>query len=218
MHLHAPTLTCLKHACSLAVTAALVTPFEVGFLSASTTVDSWFIINRVVDVVFIIDMAFQFCVVCAFTTRLLSPHTHAPRVPPPARCELALAAERAIAVPRCNPRFQLAATLASPRFASTFCRSIRRPPRKETSTTPSSSLSAAKVSALNYTHGAILPSYPCHDTIPTLCRHCVATHAQSCAITSSVGSHWTSSPSSHRSLTSSLLSKRATLPTNPSTL
>ena len=49
-------------------------------------------------------------------------------------------------------RFQLAATLASPRFASTFCRSIRRPPRKETSTTPSSSLSAAKVSALAELH------------------------------------------------------------------
>ena len=139
-------------------------------------------------------------------------------------------------------RFQLAATLASPRFASTFCRSIRRPPRKETSTTPSSSLSAAKVSALAELHRNHTPrgwksigwrpncsstdacSYtpilpvPARHYIPTLCRHCVATHAQSCAITSSVGSHWTSSPSSHRSLTSSLLSKRATLPTNPSTL
>lgn len=28
---------------------ALLTPFEVGFLAASTTVDVWFVINRVLD-------------------------------------------------------------------------------------------------------------------------------------------------------------------------
>jgi len=42
---------------------ALVTPYEVGFLSASTSVDFWFVINRVLDVIFILDMALQFCVV-----------------------------------------------------------------------------------------------------------------------------------------------------------
>ena len=42
---------------------ALLTPFEVGFLSASTTVDVWFVINRLLDVIFILDMALQFCVV-----------------------------------------------------------------------------------------------------------------------------------------------------------
>jgi len=42
---------------------ALITPFEVGFLTASTVVDVWFVINRVLDAIFVIDMALQFCVV-----------------------------------------------------------------------------------------------------------------------------------------------------------
>ena len=47
---------------------ALLTPFEVGFLSASTTVDVWFVINRLLDVIFILDMMLQFCVVCESAT------------------------------------------------------------------------------------------------------------------------------------------------------
>lgn len=35
---------------------ALVTPFEVAFISASTKVDAWFVINRVLDLIFIIDV------------------------------------------------------------------------------------------------------------------------------------------------------------------
>ena len=34
-----------------------------GFLSASGCVDVWFVINRLLDIVFLIDMALQFCVV-----------------------------------------------------------------------------------------------------------------------------------------------------------
>ena len=45
------------------VYTAVLTPFEVGFLSASTTVDAWFVINRILDVIFILDMCLQFCVV-----------------------------------------------------------------------------------------------------------------------------------------------------------
>ena len=37
--------------------------FQVGFLSASVRVDTWFVINRVLDAIFILDMALQFCVV-----------------------------------------------------------------------------------------------------------------------------------------------------------
>ena len=45
------------------VYTALVTPFEVGFLQPSTSIDGWFITNRLLDVIFLIDMALQFCVV-----------------------------------------------------------------------------------------------------------------------------------------------------------
>ena len=45
------------------VYTALLTPFEVGFLQASTTIDAWFVINRLIDLVFIVDMALQFFVV-----------------------------------------------------------------------------------------------------------------------------------------------------------
>ena len=47
---------------------ALLTPFEVGFLPASTTVDLWFVINRILDIIFIIDMSIQFCVVYQVST------------------------------------------------------------------------------------------------------------------------------------------------------
>ena len=45
------------------VYTALLTPFEVGFLQASTTIDAWFIINRVLDLIFVADMGLQFFVV-----------------------------------------------------------------------------------------------------------------------------------------------------------
>ena len=47
---------------ALAYTAVL-TPFEVGFLPASVTVDTWFVLNRFLDVIFILDMVLQFFVV-----------------------------------------------------------------------------------------------------------------------------------------------------------
>ena len=34
-----------------------------GFLSASVTVDVWFVLNRILDLIFILDMLLQFCVV-----------------------------------------------------------------------------------------------------------------------------------------------------------
>ena len=43
------------HSCS--------TSSEVGFVSVSTRVDTWFVINRILDTIFILDMALQFCVV-----------------------------------------------------------------------------------------------------------------------------------------------------------
>jgi len=42
---------------------ATLTPYEVGFLPAATAVDAWFITNRLLDGIFVIDMALQFCVV-----------------------------------------------------------------------------------------------------------------------------------------------------------
>ena len=40
-----------------------MTPFEVGFIAPSSTVDAWFVLNRLLDLVFVIDMALQFCVI-----------------------------------------------------------------------------------------------------------------------------------------------------------
>ena len=42
---------------------ALLTPFEVGFLPATSSVDMWFIVNRVIDFIFVADMVLQFFVV-----------------------------------------------------------------------------------------------------------------------------------------------------------
>ena len=39
---------------------AIVTPFEVGFMDSPETPDTLFVLNRIVDVVFIFDMVFQF--------------------------------------------------------------------------------------------------------------------------------------------------------------
>ena len=47
----------------LSLSLSLVWTVEVGFLTASTSIDAWFVINRLLDVVFILDMALQFCVV-----------------------------------------------------------------------------------------------------------------------------------------------------------
>jgi hypothetical protein len=59
------------------VFVALVTPLEVGFLdTASSALDPLFLTNRLVDVVFVVDLVLQFF--------LVTPHgSHTPRDPTP---------------------------------------------------------------------------------------------------------------------------------------
>ena len=56
---------------------ATITPFELGFLQAPDYVDAWFIINRVLDTIFIIDMALQVTTMPhAHTAACTHPYVH----------------------------------------------------------------------------------------------------------------------------------------------
>ena len=80
---------------------ALVTPFEVAFLPVPTVVNGRFIVNRIVDIAFVVDMTLQVCVALALCTHGARAHAYATR-------------RGAVALPHGSHHVALAAPLARP--------------------------------------------------------------------------------------------------------